>query len=223
MAGACSGFDAQQDEEKIGMQRIVMLRRSFFWKEVGCRNDSSTWVGRMKVSAELATRRKALKNTGSTTAWYGTRSDEGFLLSESGSKKARTSKNEWTWQRGIVEQPERKPMEKGSLQDGKSGSRRSTKIGTYQQKVSKVTLQLTIPSWVLLESGEHVVGQWCNWVMMKNWHLLHGMYGSIEAELEVQRTIKRAELTAFPCLLKKVIGPTKVYADNKGIIDGLWR
>ena len=58
---------------------------------------------------------------------------------------------------------------------------------------------------------------------MKNWDLLHGMYGSMEAELEVQRTIKRAELTAFPCLLKKVIGPTKVYADNKGIIDGLWR
>ena len=31
---------------------------------------------------------------------------------------------------------------------------------------------------------------------------LHGMYGSMDAELEVQRTIKRAELTAF-CLLKK--------------------
>ena len=26
---------------------------------------------------------------------------------------------------------------------------------------------------------------------------LHGMYGSMEAELEIQRTIKRAELTAF--------------------------
>ena len=58
---------------------------------------------------------------------------------------------------------------------------------------------------------------------MKNWDLWHGMYGSMEAELEVQRTIKRAELTAFPCLLKKVIGPTKVCVDNKGIIDGLWR
>ena len=33
--------------------------------------------------------------------------------------------------------------------------------------------------------------------------LLHGVYGSMEAELEVQRTIKRAELTAFFCLLKK--------------------
>ena len=50
--------------------------------------------------------------------------------------------------------------------------------------------------------------------------LLHGMYGSMEAEFEVQRTIKRAELTAFSCLLKRVIGPIKVHVDNKGIIDG---
>ena len=31
----------------------------------------------------------------------------------------------------------------------------------------------------------------------------HGMYGTLDAELEVQRTIKRAELTAFLCLLKE--------------------
>ena len=49
------------------------------------------------------------------------------------------------------------------------------------------------------------------------------MYGSMEAELEEQRTIKSAELTAFLCLLKKVIGPIKVHVDNKGIIDGQWR
>ena len=48
-------------------------------------------------------------------------------------------------------------------------------------------------------------------------------YGSMEAELEVQRTIKRTELTAFPCLLKRMIGPTNVYVDSKGIDDGLWR
>ena len=61
MAGACSGFDAQIGEENIGMKSIVMLRGSCLWKEVGCRNDSSTLVGRMKVSAKLATKRKALK------------------------------------------------------------------------------------------------------------------------------------------------------------------
>ena len=52
---------------------------------------------------------------------------------------------------------------------------------------------------------------------------LHGMHDSMEAENDVQRTIKRAELTAFLCLLRKVIGSTKVHVDNKGIIDGLWR
>ena len=44
---------------------------------------------------------------------------------------------------------------------------------------------------------------------------LHGMYGSMEAEREVQRTIKRAELTAFLCLLKRIIGPIEVHVDNK--------
>ena len=50
----------------------------------------------------------------------------------------------------------------------------------------------------------------------EEWGPLHWMYGSMEAELEVQRTINRAELTAFLCLFEKVIGPIKVY-------DGLWR
>ena len=58
---------------------------------------------------------------------------------------------------------------------------------------------------------------------MKNRDLLHGMYGSLDAGLEVQRTIKRKELTAFLCLLKKVIAPIKVHVDNKGITDVLWR
>ena len=40
------------------------------------------------------------------------------------------------------------------------------------------------------------------------------------AEYEVQRTIKRAELTDFFCFLRKVIGPIKVHVDNKGVIDG---
>ena len=43
----------------------------------------------------------------------------------------------------------------------------------------------------------------------------------VEAEFEVQRNIKRAELTAFSCLRNRVIGSIKVYVDNKGIISGL--
>ena len=45
------------------------------------------------------------------------------------------------------------------------------------------------------------------------------MYGTMGAEIEVQRTIKSAELAAFLCLLKKVVGPIKVHVDKKGIID----
>ena len=52
---------------------------------------------------------------------------------------------------------------------------------------------------------------------------LHGVYGSTKAKFEVQRTIKRAKLTAFLCFLKKVIGPIKVHVGNKGIGDGLWK
>ena len=47
-----------------------------------------------------------------------------------------------------------------------------------------------------------------------------GMYGSMEAEYEVQRTVKGTELTAFLCFLKIVIQPIKVHVDNQGIVDG---
>ena len=52
---------------------------------------------------------------------------------------------------------------------------------------------------------------------------MHGMYGTLDAELEVQRTIKRAELIAFLCLVREAVDPMVVHVDNKGIIDGLWR
>ena len=52
---------------------------------------------------------------------------------------------------------------------------------------------------------------------------MHGMYGTLDAELDLQLTIKRAELTAFLCLTRKASGPTMVHVDNKGFIDGLWR
>ena len=54
-------------------------------------------------------------------------------------------------------------------------------------------------------------GKWraCGWSVVQLDYVeemgpLRGMYGSMEAELEVQRTIKRAKLTAFLCLLKLV-------------------
>ena len=73
-------------------------------------------------------------------------------------------------------------------------------------------------------------GKWraCGWAVVQlgydeEMRPSHGMYGSMDAALEVQRTIRRVALTAFLCLLKKVIGPVKVHVDNKGILDGLRR
>ena len=71
-------------------------------------------------------------------------------------------------------------------------------------------------------------GKWgaCGWAVVlldydEEMGPLHGMYGSMEADFEVQRTIKRAELAAFLCLLREVSGPIKVHVGNKGIIGGL--
>ena len=46
------------------------------------------------------------------------------------------------------------------------------------------------------------------------------MYGLMEAEFEVQRTVKRAELTAFLCLPKRVIGPIECMSITKELLMG---
>ena len=56
------------------------------WKEAVCRNDSSTKVGRMKVSAKPVTRRKVQKNTGSTIAQNGTNSRDSRCFPKEGAK-----------------------------------------------------------------------------------------------------------------------------------------
>ena len=53
--------------------------------------------------------------------------------------------------------------------------------------------------------------------------LMHGRYGTLEAVLEVQRTIKRSVLTAFLCLLREASGLAILHVDKKGIIDVLWK
>ena len=47
---------------------------------------------------------------------------------------------------------------------------------------------------------------------------MHGMYGTLDVEFE----IKRAELTAFLCFVRRVVGPTAACVDDRGVIDGLW-
>ena len=63
-----------------------------------------TCVGRVKVSAKPATRRKALKSTGSTTAQDVRIRREIPEAFRKWDQKAKTSKREWKWQRGIATQ-----------------------------------------------------------------------------------------------------------------------
>ena len=59
-------------------------------------------------------------------------------------------------------------MEQRPFQYDKVKVSEAQKVGVYQQKVSRATLQLTAIFWEKLESGEHVVGLWYMWTMMKN-------------------------------------------------------
>ena len=52
---------------------------------------------------------------------------------------------------------------------------------------------------------------------MENWDRCTGCMERWIAELQVQRTIKKAQL------LKKAVGPTVVHVGNKGIMVGLWK
>ena len=138
-------------------------------------------------------------------------------------QKARTSKKEWKWQRGIVTHPLSKPVEQGPLWYEKVGVREAQKLVYIPAEGFKGHVAT---GGFLLGTA----GKWgaCGWVVVQldyddELGLVHGMYGSMEAEFEVQRTVKRVELAAFLCLLKKVIGTIKVHVDNKGIIDGLLR
>ena len=96
---------------------------------------------------------------------------------------------------------------------------KSIKVEACQLKVFGTTSPPMALCWAYQASWARAAGRWRRSITTRRW----GMYGTLDAELKVQRTIKRAELTAFWCLLRKAIGPTVVHVDNKGIIDGLWR
>ena len=137
-------------------------------------------------------------------------------------QKARTSKKAWKWQRGIVEHP-------------LSGSQRSRRRFSLRKWESEKHKSWGMPAQgfkghvatdgsLLGIAGEgHVVGAAAQLDYDEEMGPLRGMYGSMEAEFEVRRTIKRAGLTALLCLLRKVCGPIKILVDNKGIIGGLRR
>ena len=165
------------------------------------KEDCSILIGRTPVNVKLARKRKEQKSTGFTTAQNGPKSDERFQkFSGSGAK----SKNH-------------KALRGNQWNRGHFSKRK------WESEKHK--------SWCMPAEGfkGHVAtGKWsaCGWAVVQmdydeEMGPLHGMYGLLEAEFEVQRVSKRAELTAFLCLLRKVSGPIKIHVDNKGIIDGL--
>ena len=126
-------------------------------------------------------------------------------------QKARTSKNVWKYQRGVVTHllnESQRNIGYFSMKKVEWDSLRSIKVGTFQQKGFKAMLLWLALFWVLQESAEHVVGHWCNWIMMKNWDFCMGCIALWMLNL-------RAGLTAFFCLLKEVIGPTKVRRQHR--------
>ena len=148
--------------------------------------------------------------------WYKVRRE----ISEASSKreqKARTSKKEWKWQRGIVTHP---------LGDGQWNRRHfcMKKWESEEHKNWGVPAEVFKGHVATDGSLLGTTGKWgaCGLVSGaigldydEELAPLHVMYGSMKTDFEVQRTSKTAELTAFLCLLKKVIGLIKTIKESK--------
>ena len=108
---------------------------------------------------------------------------------------ARTSKEYWKWPRGKTTHP---------LKEGSWRKRHFVSIKRWEYSPTQV-------------------GGACAWSVVPLDHdeemgLMRCLHGTMEVWLKVQRTVNRAELTAFLYLLKGTIGPTTAHLDNKGII-----
>ena len=112
----------------------------------------------MTVNAKPVTRRKAQKKhrLHKCPEWHEIKREipEAFRKWE---QKARNSKEEWKRQRGIVTHPISESQWNRNFSSMKSGSLKRTRVGAYQPKVSRATLQQTALFWEQLGSGEHVV------------------------------------------------------------------
>ena len=178
---------------------------------MGAKETVRYWLVGCKPVPSLSQGGRHRKSTGLITTQNGTRSDLSFQgPSESGSKKKnKTSKKEWKWQRGIVAHP----LSESQWNRGHFSTEQweSEKHKSWCMPAEGFKGQVATDDGSLLGTA----GEWraCGWSVVQLEYdeemgrNLHGMYGSMEAEFEIQRTIKRAELMAFFCLLKKVIGP----------------
>ena len=92
--------------KEIGLKSIAMWPGRSSWKEVGRKRDYSILAGRMLVNVKLAEMEEGTEKHRlyHCPEWYEVRREipEAFRKLE---QKARTSKKEWKWQRGIVVHP----------------------------------------------------------------------------------------------------------------------
>ena len=128
LVGTCSSFCCARRRTKSGLRSIETLPENWTWKEAGCRKDSSTLVGRMKVNVKLVARRKAQKAQAShCPEWYEARRE----ISEAFRKVGARSEN---------------------LKEEVEVAKRYC-CASSQHKVSKATLPLTVLFLLPMESG----------------------------------------------------------------------
>ena len=150
------------------ISRNWVQKRENFWKEAGRQQRlfDIGWSDESKCQAchkEEGTEKHRLYHS---PEWYEIRREipEAFRKWE---QKARTLKErvEVAKRYRRASSVKAKGME-GPLSMMKAGVGEAYESwGMCQQEVSRVALPRMALFWVQLESGEHVAGQWCNWIM----------------------------------------------------------
>ena len=192
-------------QRRNGLTSIVMSQGSWFWKEAGRRKGFSTLIGQMNANVKLVTRGRYRKAQAISLPKL-----ERSQTSHQGFQKVGTKSEDVEERMEVAKRygyapSKRKSMEQGHLSMNKWESagkwecekHKSRSLPAEGIKKKAMLLQMAL-FWAWQESGEHVVVQWHNWIMMKNWDHCTGCMALWMPNLnEVLRTIKRAELTAF--------------------------
>ena len=133
--------------------------------------------------------------------------------------KARTSEEEWKWQRGRHFTPE------SQERNGTSGKFRSQRLfseASVNGTEECVVFRKHIATDVSLK-GVTVRDAACGWAVVQPDNDQYAVCGTMLAEIEVQRTIKRAELWLFTMAFSCLRGPATIHTDNMAIFVGPWR
>ena len=64
-------------------------------------------------------------------------------------------------------------------------SEKAPKLVYARRRFQEVMWPPTAPCWVPVGSGEHVVGQWRSWIMMRRWGRCMVMYGKMMTRIQI--------------------------------------